>query len=226
MGGPTGGKLLTSGSSQSYAASLSTGTLGTQTQVFSLNAGDDHTLPGAAAAANLSASATLTVLGHTAPSLTIATGNNQVVVVGAGGVTAGLTLSNGTLGQAGLAAFDVNSLSSGLSGSTGGKLVASGSGQPYIATLNTTSFGPQSQAFSLNAGDDHTLAGANAAANASSNVSLTVLDHSNASLSSSATQTAQTINFGNFLKGPLPRLARVSQFTIAPRTHPRSTLRT
>ena len=41
--------LVASGSSQSYTATLNTSTLGTQTQTFSLNVGDDQTLSGASA---------------------------------------------------------------------------------------------------------------------------------------------------------------------------------
>ena len=165
--GPTGNKLVASGTSQVYTAALSTGTLGTQIVTFSLNAGDDHTLPGASAATNLSATASLTVLGHTAPSLSITSGGTQTVIVGATGITAALRLSNGTAAQNGLAALDVNSLGAGLTGGTGGKLVTSGLSQSYTATLGTGTLGTQSQVFSLNAGDDHTLLGASAATNLS-----------------------------------------------------------
>ena len=144
---------------------------------------------------------TLTVLGHAAPKLSVANGNNQTVIVGATGVTAGLSLSNGTLNQSGLASLDVNSLGTLVTGSTGGELVASGSTQPYTATFSTGTLGPQTQTFSMYVGDDHTLSGASAPANISTSATLTVLDHSNASLSSTATQTTQTINFGNVLRG-------------------------
>ncbi len=144
---------------------------------------------------------TLTVLGHTAPIVSVANGNNQTVIVGATGITAGLSLSNGTLNQGGLASLDVNSLGTGVHGSTGGALVASGSSQPYTATLSTTTLGSQTQTFSMNVGDDATLSGASAPMNLSTTATLTVLDHSTASLSSSATQTTQTISFGNVLRG-------------------------
>ena len=190
---------MASGSTQSYTAALSTGTLGTQVETFSLNAGDDHTLTGASSPTNLSTSVALTVLGHAAPSLSVGSGNNQTVIVGATGIS--LNLSNGTSGQTRLASLDVNSLGTGVSGATGGALVASGSSQSYTATLSAGTFGPQTQTFSLNVGDDHTLPGASAPTNLSTTASLTVLDHSNASLSSTATQATQTINFGNVLKG-------------------------
>ena len=112
-----------------------------------------------------------------------------------------LNLANGTLNQSGLASLDVNSLGFGVTGSTGGASVASGSAQPYTAALGTGTLGTQAKTFSLNAGDDHTLSGASAPINVSTSATLTVLDHSNASLSSTATQTTQTINFGNVLRG-------------------------
>ena len=199
--GSTGGKLVASGSTQPYTASLSTGTVGTQVETFSLNVGDDHTLPGASAATNVSTSATLTVLGHSNPALGIASGDNQTIITGGTLASVTLSLSNGTLNQTGLASLDVNSLGLNLTGSTGGKVVASGYTQPYTAALTTGTLGPQSQAFSMNVGDDHTLAGASSPIGLSTTAALTVLDHSNASLSSGSNQTSQTINFGNVLKG-------------------------
>ena len=181
--GPTGGALIASGSSQSYTAALDTSTVGTQTQTFWFNVGDDQTLPGAAPPANLSLTATLSVLGHAAPSLSVTTGNNQTVIVGAPSINASLTLSNGTSGQSGLASLDVNSLATGVIGPIGGALVASGSTQSYTAALNTNTLGTQTQTFSLNVGDDHTLPGASAPTSVSTGVVLTVLGHAAPSLS-------------------------------------------
>ena len=157
--------------------------MGTQTQTFSFNVGDDQTLPGAAAPANLSLTATLSVLGHAAPSLSVTTGNNQTVIVGTPSINASLTLSNGTSGQSGLASLDVNSLATGVIGPVGGALVASGSAQSYTAALNTNTLGTQTQSFSLNVGDDHTLPGASAPTSVSTGVVLTVLSHAAPSLS-------------------------------------------
>ena len=72
-------------------------------------------------------------------------GNNQTVIIGATGINAGLNLFNGTSGQSGLASLDVNSLGTGVSGPTGGELVASGSSQSYTATLNTGTLGRRSR---------------------------------------------------------------------------------
>ena len=143
VSGPTGGELVASGSSQGYTAILSTSTLGTLVETFSLNASDDHTLPGASFPTNLSTGVTVTVLGHSVASLSVTSGNNQTVIVGATGISAGLSLSNGTSGQAGLASLDVNSLGSGVTGSTGGALVASGSAHSYTAALSTSVLGTQ-----------------------------------------------------------------------------------
>ena len=123
-----------------------------------MNVGDDHTLAGALSPTNTSTTVTLTVLGHAAPSLSVVSGSNSRVIVGAMGISAGLNLSNGTAGQTGLASLDVNSLGYGVSGSTGGALVASGSTQTYTAALSSSTLGMQTQTFSLNVGDDHTLA--------------------------------------------------------------------
>ena len=183
VSGPTGGALIASGSWQSYMAAFNTGTLGMQTQTFSLNVGDDHTLPGASAPINISTTATLRVLGNAAPSLSVVSGNNQTVIIGAPGINAGLTLSNGTSGQSGLASLDVNSVGFGVSGATGGALVASGSSQSYTAALDTSTVGTQTQAFSLNVGDDHTLSGASAPMDLSTSATLTVLGHAAPSLS-------------------------------------------
>jgi autotransporter-associated beta strand protein len=180
--------LIASGSSQTYTATLSTGTLGTQTQTFSLNAGDDQTLSGASPPADISTGVTLTVLSHAAPSLTVSGGNNQRAMFGTTGINAGLSLSNGTSGQTGLASLDVNSLGTCVSGGTGGALVASGSTQSYMATLSTGTLGTQTQVFSLNVGDDQTLPGASPPADISTGVTLTVV--------SNRVVTASTTNFG------------------------------
>lgn len=131
--------------------------------------------------------ATLTVLGHAVPSLTVANGNNQRVIVGTAGISAGLNLSNGTSGQSGLASLDVNSLGTSVSGGTGGALVASGSTQSYTALLSTGTLGTQTQTFSLNVGDDQTLSGASAPADISTSATLTVVTN--------RVVTASTANF-------------------------------
>ena len=180
--GSTGPGLVASGGAQSYTAALSTATLGTQIESFSLNAGDDHTLAGHSAAQNYSAGVTLNVLGHAAPAMTVVSGNWQTVIVGASGLTAGLSLTNGTTSQTGLAALDVNSIGSGLSGSIGAGLVASGGAQSYTATLDASVVGRDVENFSLNAGDNHTLAGHSAPQDYSTGVTLNVLGHAGAKL--------------------------------------------
>ena len=135
VAGSTGNKLVASGSSQSYTATLSTSTLGTQVETFSLNVGDDHTLPGASSRNESFDQCNADGSRPRRPKPDVDSGNNQTVIVGATGISAGLNLSNGTLNQTGLASLDVNSLGTGVVGSTGGSLVASGSSQPYTATL-------------------------------------------------------------------------------------------
>jgi autotransporter-associated beta strand protein len=172
---------LAPSASQAFTIPATSTSLGVN--LISLTAADPNS-------SNLSqtATATLTVLGHAAPSLSVVSGNSQRVILGATGITAGLNLSNGTSAQSGLASLDVNALGSGMTGGTGAALVASGSAQPYSATLSAGTTGTQVQTFSLNVGDDHTLAGAAPPGNVSAGVTLTVVDN--------RVVTASATNFG------------------------------
>jgi hypothetical protein len=143
----------------------------------------------------VSMSGTVNVYNHAAPALTVASGNNQTVIVGASGITATLNLANGTTGQTLLAGLDVSNLSAGLSGTTGGNVIASGASSNYTAALATNTLGTNNQSFNLDAGDDQTITGATALVNHSANVSLTVLDHAAPSFNSNSTQNnTLTIN--------------------------------
>ena len=144
---------LAQGASQASTVMATSTNLGANT--VTLTASDPNS-----SNSSQSAAATLTVLGHAAPSLVVSSGSNQTVIVGAPGINAGLNLSNGASGQNGLASLDVNSLGLGVTGSTGAALVASGSSQSYTAVLDTSTLGTQTQTFLLNVGDDHTLPGA------------------------------------------------------------------
>ena len=199
---------LVPGSSGANTVSATSTNLGVNTIAFTASDPDALNSP-------QTTTATLTVLGHTAPNLSVSGGGGQTVIVGA---TVALNLSNGTQGQAGLASLDVNSLGSGVSGPTGAAVVASGSSASYTATVTTSMFGLQTQTFSLNVGDDHTLPGASPATDLSTTATLTVLDHSNASLSSTATQTTQTINFGNLLRGATIPSQSFTIYNQAPNT--------
>jgi autotransporter-associated beta strand protein len=126
------------------------------------------------------ASTTLTVYNHSAAQFNVVSGNNQNVIVGAGGITAGLTLDNttATTGVSTPAPLDVNSLSSGLSGPNGTAAIGSNSSGSYTATLNTSAAGVgQQQSFSLNAGDSQSITGANPLAGLSQSVTLNVYNH-------------------------------------------------
>ena len=198
--GATGTAVVASGGTGSYLGTLNTGSIGLgQTQSFSVMAGDEQLLSGHGTLGVLSQNAVLNVYGHAAPTIAISQPAN--VIVRATGIVANLNLSNGSANQSGLASLDVDSLGTGVSGGTGGALIASGLSKSYTAALSTSTFGPQTQIFSLNVGDDHTLPGAAAATNLSTTAALTVYDHSNASLSPTGSQTTQTVNFGNVLKG-------------------------
>ena len=88
---------------------------------FSLNAGDEQALSGHNSLGTLSQTFTLSVLGHSSPTLSILSGNNQTVITG-GSVAAVVSLSDpGT----NVSPLDVNSLV-GLSGGTGSAVVPAG----------------------------------------------------------------------------------------------------
>jgi autotransporter-associated beta strand protein len=164
---PTSG-TLTPGATQPCTVSATSTNLGVN--LVALTASDPN-------ASNLSqtTTATLTVLGHAAPSLVVTAGNYQRVILGATGIVAGLRLANGAPGQTGLAALDVNGLGGGVNGAVGAALVTSGSAQTYTAAVSAGSSGTQTQTFSLNVGDDHTLSGAAPAGDISTGVTLTVV---------------------------------------------------
>jgi fibronectin-binding autotransporter adhesin len=127
---------------------------------------------------------TVNVLDHADPVLTVSGGNSQSVIVGATGVTATLNLANGTTGEANLSPMDVGSLSTGLSGTTGSGVIASGAIADYTAALDTGTVGAgQEQVFSLDAGDQQTLSGANPLATYSATVALNVYGHADPVLS-------------------------------------------
>ena len=119
--------------------------------------GSSSLLGGPAVNSGASQPVTVNVLGHSNPLLTVAGGNNQSVFVGTGGVTAVLSLTDS---GANLSPLDVNTLSSGLSGTTGTAVIASGGSGAYTAALATGTVGlSQSQTFSLKAGDEQALPG-------------------------------------------------------------------
>jgi autotransporter-associated beta strand protein len=166
VSGPTGGELLSSGSTLAYTAALNTGTVGVQNQVFSLNVGDDHTLPGALAPTNTSTSVTLTVLDHALGSATVTTGNGFLVRAGATGLTATISVSDAAGGRSGLQIGAAPSIGGGTlsSGPTVPYLVSPGSAQTYTATFSAgNTAGPFSDTVTFgSAGDDQTLPGASA----------------------------------------------------------------
>ena len=172
---------LTPGGSQACAISV-TSTLPGVTTISFTAADSGDLLPAQ------TASTTVTVLGHAAANVTVASGNGQRVMLGTTGLTAELTLANGTAGQSGLASLDVNSLGANLIGPTGGSLVASGLVQSYTASLTAGTTGTQTEMFSLNAGDDHTLSGASPPVDLSTSVALTVV--------ANRLVTASSANFG------------------------------
>jgi fibronectin-binding autotransporter adhesin len=139
---------------------------------------------------------TVNVLDHADPILTVSGGNSQSVIVGATGVTATLNLANGSTGEANLSPMDVGNLSTGLSGTTGSGVIGSGASADYTASLNTGTVGAgQSQVFSLEAGDQQSLPGANSLSTYSATVALNVYGHAEPVVSGS------TFNLGYIHEG-------------------------
>jgi fibronectin-binding autotransporter adhesin len=160
--GTTGSGVIASGGTGTYTTTaLNTSTAGVgQTLAVNLKAGDQQTIPGANPLATLGQTITYNVYNHSAPTLAIATGNNQSGIVGSTLANATFTLAN-TAGNT-PAPLDVNTLSN-LTGLVGSGVVASGGTRTYTSTaLNTSTVGVgQTQAVSLDAGDQQTVAGAN-----------------------------------------------------------------
>jgi autotransporter-associated beta strand protein len=177
---PASGTLAPSASQTSSVAATSTN-LGNNFVVWTASDPNSTNLAD-------STTATLTVLGHAAPALAVTSGNSQRVIVGASGAVAGLSLSNGRAGQGGLASLDVNSLGDGVIGPTGGQIVSSGTAIAYAALLTANTSGPQTETFSLNAGDDHALPGASPPSQVSTGIALTGVANRRV--------TAMTANFG------------------------------
>ncbi len=131
------GSGLSPTNSSSGACTFTSNVPGTATLTPVVGSASNDTIGGAASGA-APATVTVTVLGHSAPNLSVTSGNDQTVFVGATGISAGLNLSNGSLNQGGLALLDVNSLGAGVSGPTGFQLIASGATQSYTAALDAS----------------------------------------------------------------------------------------
>ncbi|MCE9556361.1 MAG: PEP-CTERM sorting domain-containing protein [Planctomycetes bacterium] len=182
LSGPTGSAIVAANGSQSYSGTFNTSSIGlSQSQTFTATVRDTN-LSGRGSAYNASVNGTVNVYNHSAPTLTIASGNNQSVIVNNALAAATATLAN-TAGTT-PAPLDVNSLSN-LSGSTGSGVVASGGSGTYTATgfvTNSTGIG-KSLGVSLNAGDRQTITGANPLSPLSTSFTYNVYNHSTAALS-------------------------------------------
>ena len=122
----------------SYTAALSTSTIGTQVETFSMNVGDDQTLPGASVPVNLSTSATLTVLDHAAGIVTVTSGNGFLVHAGSNLLLATINLSNAAGTRSDLEVGSAPSITSGTLGNGPATpyYVPAGTAQAYTAAFN------------------------------------------------------------------------------------------
>ena len=211
--GTTGSGVVASGATGTYVStSLNSLVLGIgQTLIASLSAGDQQTLSGANALGTLSQTITYNIYNHSTPTLTLTNGNNQSVFVGTSITGATLTLSDTGATPAPL---DVNSLTN-LSGATGSGVIASGSTGLYTATgFNTSTAGiGQTLAVSLNAGDQQTVAGANALTSFNQIITYNVYNHSTPTLSI-ATGNNQSGFVGATLVNPTLTLADNGTLTV------------
>ena len=172
--GSSGTGSVAPSNSGSYAATFSSGTTGSYTisPTYLSVTGSNGTTPAFTPPA---ATDTVNVLAHSSPTLTIASGSGQSVIVGASNITASLTLNNP---GANVSPLDVNGLSSNLSGGpTGSGVVSAGNSASYTAALNTSTTGVLTQSASLSAGDQQSLSGASALNSLSQGIALTVYGH-------------------------------------------------
>lgn len=158
--GGTGSAVVSAGGTAVYSVTgFSSTAVGlNNTITASLDAGDQQSLSGANSLGVLSQSVSYSVLGHSNPVLTVASGNNQTIITGGTLNAVMLNLSNvGTI----VSPLDVNSLVN-LDGSTGTAVVEAGGAASYVVTgLSNSAIGENSITASLNAGDQQSLSGAN-----------------------------------------------------------------
>lgn len=141
--------------------------------------GSNATIGGLATLTTTS-TASVTVLAHTSPTLSIITGGGQTVFVGGSFSPISYSLSNPGSNVSGLEVQSLNNLS----GASGINAVAAGATGTYSATAPSTG-SPTSgnQVVSLQAGDNSTINGANPLTTLSGTFAYTVLAHTSPTLS-------------------------------------------
>ena len=150
------------------------------------------------------------------PAITLGGAANATIITG-GTAAAGITVSN-----APSSTYNLNFTlgATVLSGSATLGTITSGSGSlapggSQSCTVSATSTNLGSNTLSFTAGDP------NAVNNPQTTTAvLTVYDHSNASLSPATTQTSQTINFGNVLRGATAPSQTFTIYNLAANTSP------
>jgi hypothetical protein len=163
-----------------FSATGTAAAAGTYTGTVSFTGTDVSNSSSTAINSGVTSTISVTVLNHSNAALALSSGNNQTVFQNTP-VTATLSLTNSGSSRSPL---DVNTLSSGLAGSTGTAVIASNGSGAYTATLNTSTAGlAQSRVFTLKAGDEQSLPGASALTTLSQTVGLNVYSHANPTLS-------------------------------------------
>jgi autotransporter-associated beta strand protein len=133
--------------------------------------------------------------------LTVSAVNPAVITGGKTNLIVNLANSAPSLSDA--LSFTASASGTGFGFSAAGDVAASSTGSATIANgFNGSALAPGSYSGTvIVTGTNNNLAGAALNGGASQTVAVTVLDHSNASLSSTASQMTQTLNFGNVLRG-------------------------
>jgi len=215
--GSIGSGVVSSGGALTYTATgFVTSTVGVNKSLsVGLDAGDQQTITGASGLSPLSTSFTYSVYNHSASTLTVASGNNQSVIIGNSlpePATATLANTAGTTP----APLDVNTLSN-LTGSIGSGVVSSGGALTYTATgFVTSSVGINKPlSVSLKAGDQQTITGAAALATRNTSFTYNVYNHS-ASTLTIAGGNSQEIITGGTLAAVTLTLSNTTNDTPAP----------
>ncbi|MEI8340283.1 MAG: autotransporter-associated beta strand repeat-containing protein, partial [Verrucomicrobiota bacterium] len=177
--GSTGGSLGAFTGTGPVAANNGTLTVGATLTAGAVGTGQTWSMKNTDANAvipSVNTGGIVNVYNHSAPTLTVASGNNQSIITGGSFASATLTLSD-TVGST-PAPLDVNTLSN-LIGNTGSGVVGSGSTEIYSVTgFNTITVGlGKSLSTSLHAGDQQTITGAGAMGSLSQNLTYNVYDH-------------------------------------------------
>ncbi len=205
---------INAGSGFNYVATLNSGSLGTFSEVLTIESRNDVTNPtGADDRPDLTLTLQGTVIGHSEGSLASPSDvdsqniNFGTVIVGAPTQTSGFVVAN--VAPGGSAALDLDSIVPAGSGelttdATTFSNLPAGNVNNYTASMNTSAAGAFSGTHTFNVSDED-LPGATNGNPLSLNLSGTVLDHSEGSFDGGTNDDSTAINLGTVITGaPTP----------------------